>query len=115
MSQRLLTVCRPQSITRNNLTLRYPDGKDAEVAKQEKINEEKRSLSPKHISPYYGDSPTLSGRKVSTNRRPSDTVYAWEKDESPPLYSAPASPPAYGYGTTKDDKGKIALDGLWDL
>ena len=48
-------VCKLQSIARNNLILRYPDGKDVEVAMQEKVKDvdkAKCSLSPKLISPY---------------------------------------------------------------
>ena len=46
-------VRKLQPILRNNPTLSYPDGKGAEVAMQEKVNdvdEGKRSLSPKLIS-----------------------------------------------------------------
>ena len=47
-------VCKLQPITRNNLTLRYSDEKDAEVTMEEKvdgIDEAKRSLCPKLTSP----------------------------------------------------------------
>ena len=61
-----------QSIAKNNQILWYPDGKDAEVAMQEKVNdvdEAKRSLSPKLISPYGKVSTFLA--EIDTNRRPS--------------------------------------------
>ena len=57
-------VCKPQPIKGNNLTLRYSDGKDAEVAMEEKvdgIDEAKRSLFPKLISPCGEVSSFLAG------------------------------------------------------
>jgi len=85
------------------------DGKDVEVAMQEKVKDvdkAKCSLSPKLISPY-------------------GTAYGSEKDDPPPLYTAP---PTYGTPEivsllpglgaaveTKDDKDKTTLDGYWDL
>jgi hypothetical protein len=61
-------VCKLLSIARNNLTLRNPlaDRKGAEVAMQEKVNdvdEEKRSLSSKLISPYGEASSFLAGNR----------------------------------------------------
>lgn len=66
VSQRLFMVCELQSIARNNITPRYPDGQDAEVAMQEKVNdvdEAKRSPSPKLISPYGEVSSFLAGNR----------------------------------------------------
>lgn len=55
LSQKLLMVCKLRSIARNNLTLKYSVGKDAEVAMQEKVKDEdeaKRSLLPELVGPY---------------------------------------------------------------
>jgi hypothetical protein len=59
-------VCKLQPIARNDLILWYPDGKDAEVAMEGKVNdvdEAKRSLSPKLLSPYGEVSSLLAGNR----------------------------------------------------
>ena len=66
VSQKLLMVCKLRSITGNNLTLRYSDGKDAEVAMQEKVNDEdeaKRSSLPELVGPYGEVSSFLAGNR----------------------------------------------------
>jgi hypothetical protein len=72
-TQRLFMVRKLHSIARNNLTLMYPDEKDAKAVIQRKANDvdqAKHSSSPKLISPDGGVSFFLVER-ISTNRRSS--------------------------------------------